>query len=135
MFFVDTGYMLALEIRSDQNHSRARAHWQEVNKNRPQLVTTSYIFTEVVTFLNNRGHHAKATEVGSRLLASSAVQLVHVDQALFYEGWSYFQKYHDKEYSLTDCISFLIMQRLSIQTALTFDKHFVQAGFRMEPDT
>ncbi len=133
MFLIDTGYILALEIKSDQNHVLARSHWQQIVKTRPQLVTTSYIFTEVVTFLNSRGHHAKATEVGNRLLASSAVQQVHVEQATFYEGWVYFQKYRDKEYSLTDCISFLVMQKFSIQTAFAFDKHFVQAGFSIEP--
>ncbi len=133
MFFLDTGYILALEISSDQNHLVARTHWQQAIQTRPQLVTTSYVFTEVVTFLNSRGHHAKATEVGNRLLGSSAVQLVHVEQAMFYEGWVYFQKYHDKKYSLTDCISFLIMEKFHIQTAFALDKHFAQAGFRIEP--
>jgi predicted nucleic acid-binding protein len=61
------------------------------------------------------------------------VQFIHVDTALFYEGWAYFQRPQDKEYSLTDCISFLVMQKLGIRRAFAFDQHFVQAGFTKEP--
>jgi predicted nucleic acid-binding protein len=43
-------------------------------------------------------------------------------------------KYQDKRYSLTDCISFVVMQQRGIQTALAFDQHFTQAGFQREPN-
>src|SRR5207248_897756 len=81
------------------------------------LVTTSYVFDEVVTFFNSRGQHAKALQVGNNLLQSPSVQFIHVDTALFYEGWAYFQRHQDKDYSLTDCISFLVMQKLGIRRA------------------
>lgn len=55
--------------------------------------------------------------------------IVHVDEELFYEAWGYFQKHKDKKYSLADCVSFVLMQKLEIREALTFDRHFVQAGF------
>ena len=35
----------------------------------------------------------------------------------------------DKDWSLTDCISFVVMQERNIQDALTADHHFEQAGF------
>jgi predicted nucleic acid-binding protein len=56
-----------------------------------------------------------------------------VNEELFYEAWRYFQRYKDKRYSLTDCVSFVLMKKLGIEEALTFDKHFVQAGFRKLP--
>ena len=87
----------------------------------------------MVTFLNNRGHHAKAVEVGNNLLQSRFVKMVYVDDALFHEGWAYFQQHRDKVYSLADCISFIVMKKFSVDTAFTFDKHFVQAGFKNEP--
>ncbi len=55
--------------------------------------------------------------------------MVHVDKQLFFEGWQYFKKHNDKAFSLTDSISFVIMEKQGIRTALTFDKHFIQAGF------
>jgi predicted nucleic acid-binding protein len=132
--FIDTGYLLALELANDQNHSMAKQHWQSLLNALPPLITTSYVFDETVTFFNSRGHHAKAVEIGHNLLRSSSVQLIQVDETLFHEGWRIFQQHQDKRYSLTDCISFAIMRKLGIDTALAFDKHFRQAGFDLLPD-
>lgn len=99
--FLDTGYLIALEASDDQHHSQAIEHWQDILKQKPKLITTSYVFDEVVTFFNSRGH----------------------------QGWAYFQQRADKRYSLTDCISFATMRREAIEEALSFDNHFEQAGF------
>ncbi len=131
--FIDAGYLIALEASDDQHHGAALRHWHVLLKALPPLITTSYVFDEVVTFFNSRNRHAKAVEVGHNLLHSSSVELVHVDEALFYEAWQYFQKRKDKTYSLTDCISFIVMKQRGVRTALTFDRHFEQAGFDRLP--
>ncbi len=131
---LDTSYLLALELARDQNHMRAVRHWEQVAGSGAQLIITSFIFAEVVTFLNSRGYHSKAVELGNNLLRSTIIQFVHVDAVLLLEGWSYFQQHADKDYSLTDCISFVLMRDSGIKTAFTFDRHFVQAGFLMEPE-
>jgi predicted nucleic acid-binding protein len=131
---LDTSYLLALELARDQHHKQAIRHWQRIAGSKIQLVVTSFIFAEVVTFLNNRGHHQKAVELGNNLLHAVSVQFIHVDAALLFEGWSYFQRHADKDYSLTDCISFVLMKNSGIKTAFTFDRHFVQAGFQIEPE-
>jgi predicted nucleic acid-binding protein len=115
--FVDTGYLLALELANDQNPQAALSHWSRIKAAPPRLVTTSYVFDEVVTFLNSRSLHAKAVEVGNRLLQSPSVNLVYVDEELFKVGWEYFKQYQDKVYSLTDCISFVVMRERDIHTA------------------
>lgn len=132
--FLDTGYLIALETIDDQHHEEALNHWRTLVLSPSSLVITSYIFNEVVTFFNSRNRHAKAVEVGTRLLSSPSVQFVQVDEFLFSAGWEYFKQHADKSYSLTDCISFVLMQQRSIQTALAFDQHFVQAGFKTIPD-
>ncbi len=131
--FLDTGYLLALELAGDQNHEAARQHWQRMVEALPPLVTTSYVFDEVVTFFNGRGYHSKAVQVGNSLLQSPSVHLAHVDESLLDEGWTYLRRHADKTYSLTDCISFVVMSRRSIMTAFAFDRHFIQAGFAVEP--
>ena len=131
--FVDTSYLLALELSNDINHQAALRHWRRVSAALPPLVTTSYVFDEVVTFFNSRGLHSKAVQVGNSLLQSSSVRLVHVDEALFHEAWAFFTKHSDKSYSLTDCLSFVVMKHEGLSAAYTFDKHFIQAGFVREP--
>jgi predicted nucleic acid-binding protein len=85
--FLDTGYLIALETADDQHHKEALAHWQNLSMSLPLLVTTSYVFDEVVTFFNSRNRHAKAVEIGELLLESPSVKLIHIDEPLFYEAW------------------------------------------------
>ena len=127
--FLDANYVIALEVSDDQHHHDARQHWTKLLESPLSLVTTSYVLDEVVTFLNNRRQHSKAVSVGNNLLTASPIQMTHVDEALFHEGWQYFEQHEDKTFSLTDCISFVLMKRLEITEALTFDRHFEQAGF------
>jgi len=131
--FLDTGYVLALELANDQNHRLVTDHWRHLGDGLPSLVTTSYVFDEIVTFFNSRGHHEKAVEVGNRLLQSTMVELIQVDEELLQLGWRYLVGHQDKRYSLTDCLSFVVMNRLGITTAFTVDGHFEQAGFQIEP--
>ncbi len=131
--FFDTGYIIALEAADDQYHQKALDHWQGIRSALPRLVTTSYVLDEVVTFFNSRNQHKKAVEIGSQLLYSPSVHFVHVDDALFHAAWQYFENHEDKNYSLTDCISFVLMKRLGMRQAFTFDNHFVQAGFEKAP--
>ena len=129
--FLDTSYVIAVEAEDDRHHKEAFSHWQGLcSAETPDLVTTSFIFDEIVTFFNSRDLHGKAVETGTLLLSSPSVRFIHVNEALFFDGWHYLQRHQDKTYSLTDCISFLIMERFNISLALAFDRHFVQAGFR-----
>ena len=131
--FLDTGFVIALEVVDDQHHPDALRHWRILSTSLPKVVTATYILDEVVTFFNRRNHHAKAVEIGKRLISSPSVELIHVDEVLFYASWRYFEQHPDKSYSLTDCISFVVMRDAGIRTALSFDKHFVQAGYKKRP--
>jgi uncharacterized protein len=132
--FIDTSYLIGLEIVDDQSHEAAVKHWSSLMASgRHSLITHSYVFTETVTYLNNLRLHSKAVEVGKDLLSSRRIDLIHVNEELFYEAWDYFQKHKDKTFSLTDCVSFVLMKRLEITRALSFDKHFDQAGFTKLP--
>jgi hypothetical protein len=67
---------------------------------------------EALPPFNSRRQHAKAIQVGNNLLQSQSVQFMHVDTALFYKEWAYFQRHQDEDYSRTACISFLVTQKL-----------------------
>lgn len=127
--FLDAGYVIALEAADDQHHTTAIQGWHKLTQALPPLITTSYVFDEIVTFFNSRGRHDKAVEIGNRLLESAKIEVIQVNEDLFYAGWQFLQKHNDKNYSLTDCISFVVMKQHGVKSALTFDGHFVQAGF------
>jgi len=131
--FLDTGYVIALEAADDQHHEEAIKHWRGLLRKEPALVTTTYVVNEIATFFNSRNRHAKAVEIINRLKNSSSVQIVHVGEKLFDASWEYFKNHPDKMYSLTDCASFVTMEEMKIEAALTFDRHFIQAGFKKLP--
>lgn len=125
--------MIALEASDDQHHEEAVRHWQEIAPELASIVTTTYVFDELVTFFNSRGHHAKAVDIGRRLRASPRVEIVPETESLFEAGWDLFRDRPDKRYSFTDCFSFILMDRRGIERALAFDRHFEQAGYKQLP--
>ncbi|HLA95034.1 MAG TPA: PIN domain-containing protein [Pyrinomonadaceae bacterium] len=133
-FFVDASYWVALELKDDQNHKSAQSHWTSLKPSDTKLVTTTYVLDEAVTFLNSRNAHRNAVSLGNSILLSPSIELRHVDENLFFEGWKRFGRYDDKRFSLTDCISFIVMEDLGIHTALSFDSDFVQVGFAKLPN-
>ena len=72
-------------------------------------------------------------KVGKRLLGSTSMELVHVDNDLFQKAFDLLELRPDKRYSLTDCVSFVVMRERGIATAFAFDRHFEQEGFLKEP--
>lgn len=132
--FLDSGYLVAYENADDQNHRSARDHWASLTSV-PTLVTTSYILDEVLTFLNARRQHQRAVSIGDRLMEGSFAELVHVDEDLLRRGLDLFRRRPDKRYSVTDCISFVVMRDRQIDTAYAFDDHFGQEGFIRKPTT
>ncbi|CAK8715136.1 hypothetical protein GCAAIG_04530 [Candidatus Electronema halotolerans] len=56
--------------------------------------------------------------------------LIYMNPVLFKQAVNLFNRYQDKTWGLVDCLSFVVMREMQITTALTFDHHFEQAGFR-----
>ena len=129
MVFLDTGFLVALHFRADQHNRAAQAEWARLKASRPQIVTSSLVLVEVLNFFVARGRHDMAVAVGRELLEGADVRLVQVDAALLRAGFDYLSRRPDKRYSLTDCVSFVLMQQLGLTEALAFDAHFAQAGF------
>lgn len=127
--FVDSSFWIALEDSKDQDHDAAAQYWAFLASRRPRVLSTTFILGEVAAFFTRRGKHTKAVTIGEYLLFSEECDCVSVDPPLLDAAWDYFVARSDKTYSLTDCISFVLMEREGIREALTFDHHFEQAGF------
>jgi predicted nucleic acid-binding protein len=123
--FADTFYFLALLNKSDEAHAKARERSASIDK----LITTDWVLTELADGLASSRHRNMFVQTRQELLADADVQVVPLDMQIYGEGIELYAKRPDKEWSLTDCISFVVMRREAITEALTGDHHFAQAGF------
>jgi uncharacterized protein len=126
--FLDTSYILALTNSRDQYHEQAS---QLVGRfaGYPTLVTDG-VLLEIGNALA-RSHRQEATRVIRQLLTSDEVEIIHVTSGLLEQGLTLYSAHQDKTWSLVDCISFVVMREAGVTGALTFDRHFEQAGFQV----
>lgn len=125
--FVDTFYIVALVNERDEYHERAN-ELVAVYDNTPLLVTDA-VLLEIGNSLA-RSYKAEAVEIFEEFFASTEVQIIRLDEALFDKAYELYKSHVDKTWGLVDCISFVVMREHGISDALTHDKHFIQAGFR-----
>ncbi len=125
--FADTYYYLALLSQSDSDHQRATELSRALAR---PTVTTAWVLTEVADALAGPESRPLFPALYNRLCANPNVTIVPPTLDLFQEGIDFYARRSDKAWSLTDCISFLVMRRYGLTDALTGDHHFRQAGFR-----
>ena len=131
--FADTSALVALYDPRDQNHLAAKVEYNELNAAGTVLIATTDVFGETVTLLQARAGHAAAVAAGVMLRSETNWRLFPVEDSAREAAWEMFCKFDDKRYSLTDCTSFVTMQRMRIQEALTFDSDFRKMGFTILP--
>jgi predicted nucleic acid-binding protein len=124
--FADTFYYLALLNAADEDHARA-ADW--TGRFSGRIVTSDWVLTELADGLRRADGRRVVAAFLRDLLTAADVRVVPADRALFERGLDLYEKRPDKDWSLTDCISFVVMERERITDALTADHHFEQAGF------
>jgi uncharacterized protein len=123
-----TVYFLALLNPDDQLHQAAVAFSRNA---RQPLVTTEWILTEVGDALAQPVNRPRFGQLLTILSRSATTEVVHADSTWFKRGCELFLARPDKEWSLTDCISFLVMEDRGLSDALTHDHHFKQVGFEV----
>ena len=125
--FADTYFYLALLSERDVGHERALVLNSQLEL---PMVTTAWVLTEVADAFAAPADRALFGELYDALRDDPNVLVVPPDLALFERGVEFFRERPDKRWSLTDCISFVVMAEQGIADALTADHHFEQAGFR-----
>jgi predicted nucleic acid-binding protein len=100
-----------------------------IKKDRVRLLLSDYIFDESITAALIRVGHKIAVEVGEFILTSNIVNIVWLNEILKRRAWDYFKQHDDKNFSFTDCTSFVLMNDMNIKKYFAFDDHFKQAGF------
>ena len=126
MILLDTGYLIAVGDARDALHPRA-VKWSETIAER--LLVTEHVLIEAVNHFSTPANRGCAHKLMEWVLADAGVEIVWADRALFESGLRLHRARADKAWSLTDCISFFLMQERGIPAALAYDIHFEQAGF------
>jgi len=129
--FVDTSGWANLIDVSQPFHRITAQIYQDARSQKRKMITTSYIITELVALLSSPLHipRPKAIAFIQGLKNSPYVDVVFVTQEIDAKAWELLSQRQDKEWSLVDCSSFVVMQDRKITDALTSDRHFEQAGF------
>jgi len=127
--FADTAYWIALLNRRDRLHARAVECCADFNSG--VIVSTEMVLTEVLNHfsLGPSEFRQAAVALVGRLDASPSHEIIPMTSGQFRNALDLYRQRPDKQWSLTDCASILIMQEKGIGEALTYDNHFVQAGF------
>src|SRR5271157_5403905 len=129
--FLDTAYAIALASATDEFHLPALALAEELEVRGIHLITTWAILLEIGDALAKVQYRHAAVHLLSSVRADPSVEIIPLSDHLCDQALKLYSERPDKEWGLTDCLSFVVMQTHSITDALTTDEHFQQAGFRV----
>ncbi|MFP4219415.1 MAG: type II toxin-antitoxin system VapC family toxin [Phormidium sp.] len=135
--FVDTSAWVALYDSRDDNHTRAKIYREECTQERKRLVITNYILDETYTLLLDNVGYRKTVQFRKAieyLVIKKVIELLYVTESIDRLSWEVFEKFNiDKQWSFTDCTSYVMMNQYGIRDVFTFDHHFSQMGFNKKP--
>jgi predicted nucleic acid-binding protein len=126
--FLDTSYVLAILNTRDTLHQQALDLASKLDS---QLITTEAILTEIGNALAKPQSRKLAINTLHNLRNDETVKIIPVDTNLFAKALQLYTSRPDKDWGLTDCISFIVMQEYKLIHALTADHHFEQTGFQI----
>jgi predicted nucleic acid-binding protein len=126
--FVDTSYYVALLSQADAYHAKA----VEVSRTlRRPVVVTEFVLLELGNVLSRTDARQLFVSILRQLRGDPHVLIIAASPELFERGCDLYARRSDKDWSLTDCISFVVMEERALSDALTTDHHFEQAGFQI----
>ena len=125
--FADAAYFIALLNPTDNFHAGAL----ELARHPPgALVTTHWVLAEVGDAFSQPANRTKFARLLELLASTSGIEVLPPTVEQFRAGATFHASRPDKQWSLTDCITFSVMTARGLGDALTTDYHFEQAGFR-----
>ena len=124
--FADTSFYIALVNPRDVHHPDALAY---MRNHRGRVTTTDYVLIEVGNWLSHTGDRPSFVALMRQLETDPELTVVPGSRDFFEQGYELYKARADKAWSLTVCISFVVMEQMGLSEALTADRHFGQAGF------
>jgi predicted nucleic acid-binding protein len=129
--FVDSGAWIALALVKDPLHGQAREQWTLLRETGAKLHTSVPVIVETFTFLDRNANRDVALIWKESIYKPDAVKIVPCELRDLELAWGYFLRADFHKLSVVDATSFVVMKRLRIRLAYSFDHHFAVAGFRL----
>lgn len=131
--FIDTGAWFAGIAKNDQYHDRAMKHRNRLLKENVRLITTNLVIHESTMLLERKVSKKESIKFLKTVLKDPLVEIIHADEEIELESYRLYQIFKDQDFSIADCISFMVMKQYQISRCFTFDHHFSTMGFDVEP--
>jgi len=130
--FVDSWGWCAMVNRREEYHELVQDLIVELVEKSVKLYTTNFILDETYTLIRTRVHHRASVDFHSKLqtmIDGKLVEFIYLTPEIEQDAWAVFERYADKEFSYTDCTSFVVMKQQGIASVITDDHHFRQMRF------
>lgn len=124
--FIDTSAFIALRLKDDINHKKARDFLSLIKDKKLRLHTTNFILDEVYTYFCR--NHKVAVEMAELIINNPLITMHRVGTDDENNAFMLLKEFSDKDFSYTDASSFALMERLEIKTVFAFDEYFEQYG-------
>jgi uncharacterized protein len=122
--FVDTGAWFAIADKSDQFHQKASNHINQLVEQQTILITSNFVIHETIMLLYRKI---------CKEAAYNFLQTIYNDDDMERDAYGIFQHYVEHDFSITACVSFVMMKKFGIRHVFTFDKHFKTMRFIVSP--
>jgi predicted nucleic acid-binding protein len=126
--FVDTSFIIAILNPKDQYNNIAQKLVKDLFQDHDVWISEAVLFELGNAF--SKTNRDVVSRFISNLRRSPYVNIVWGNEALFQQALTLFTQHQDKNWSLTDCLSFIIMKENALTIAYSSDHHFEQAGFQ-----
>ena len=125
--FADTWFFQALLSERDAHHAEVM---EFLGRHDDFMVTTRWVLAETANAAGSSAYRGAAARFLQQAESDPSLIILGESDELYQRGLALYAARPDKHWSLTDCISFLVMEERGLEEALTGDHHFHQAGFR-----
>jgi len=128
--FLDTSFSVGLVSPRDQIHEKAIDWSDKIEESKVLVVTTQAVLLEIGNALSKSAFRRVGIGLLKNLANDPNTIIISLTDEIYNRAFELFRDRADKEWSLVDCVSFVVMRERNIEAALTADEHFIQAGFR-----
>lgn len=127
---LDTSFIVALENRRDPHHERAKTLDRQLFREGGVVLLHWGLLLEIADGYARVSRRNKGCELVARLCQEDRYRIAPLSASLMKQGLELYHARPDKDWGLTDCLSFVLMRQEGITESLTADIHFQQAGFK-----